>query len=279
MTPHGTAQTATSPTRAGVAPPQRQLPPRDQDRDQDPGREQGRRTSAARAPRWNTNGLEGLGSRRAARLEHTVIVRPWGGESQPERVAGRVAVVAGGTRGAGRGIAVALGAPARPSTDRASSGAGRRRWTAPRRSTRRRELVDAAGGPGSRCAATTCGSREVDALRAARRARGGPARRPRQRHLGRRRARRAGTDVLGTRPRGRAARLAQLPSDAPDHVAPVRYRCSWRPGAGSSSRSPTATATATAARFFYDLAKTYGDPPGARPSQRTRAARRRRGRR
>ena len=52
-------------------------------------------------------------------------------------LAGRVALVAGGTRGAGRGIAVQLGAAgATVYVTGRTSGAGGRRWTGPRRSRR-----------------------------------------------------------------------------------------------------------------------------------------------
>src|ERR1700675_699999 len=65
----------------------------------------------ASGPRWNTNGFDGLGIE-ASSTPRTYRYRPAmepGGAAE-DSLRGRVAVVAGGTRGAGRGIAVALGA-------------------------------------------------------------------------------------------------------------------------------------------------------------------------
>ena len=81
---------------------------------------------------------------------------------------GRVAVVAGGTRGAGRGIAVALGACGATVyvTGRSSSASGRSELGRPETIEQTAQLVDAAGGRGIAVRCDHMRIDEVDALRA-----------------------------------------------------------------------------------------------------------------
>ena len=147
-----------------IAPAQRQLAARDQDRDQDPGASRIPYQRGASGPRWKTNGSDGLGIE-ASSTARTYRYRP--AVEPDDTLAGRVAVVAGGTRGAGRGISVALGARgATVYVTGRSSEAGRPSSTAPRRSRRPRELVDAAGGRGIAVRCDHMVVAEVDALRA-----------------------------------------------------------------------------------------------------------------
>ena len=128
--------------------------------------------------------------------------RPETSEDRP--LAGTIALVAGATRGAGRGIAVALGEAGATvyCTGRTHRRAALRVRPArddrgDRRARRRRRRARASRSPVDHL--------EPDAGRGARRAhrrRAGPPRRPRQRHLGRRAAAVAvGHADLGARPR------------------------------------------------------------------------------
>ena len=129
-----------------------------------------------------------------------------------------IALVAGATRGAGRGIAVALGeigatvyCSGRTTRERRSE------YDRPETIEETAELVTAAGGTGI---AVPTDHLDHGAGRGARRAdrrRAGPARRPRQRHLGRRAAVRVEGAGVGARPRQRPAHAAAGDRHAPDH--------------------------------------------------------------
>ena len=161
----------------------------------------------------------------------------------PDALRGRVAVVAGATRGAGRGIAAALGeagatvyctgrssrvTPLRSDYDRPETieetaelvtSLGRR-WHRGRRRPPRSRAGGGVGGAGAR--------------------RAGSTRRAGERHLGRRapegRTERVGHADLGARPRRRPAHPAPGDRHAPDHVAPlpaaVGRAAGWSRGRG-----------------------------------------------
>ena len=97
----------------------------------------------------------------------------------------QVALVAGATRGAGRGIAVGLGeAGATVYATGRSTRAGRSEVDRPETIEETAELVTAAGGTGIAVAVDHLVSDEVARAGRAHRRRAGPPRRPRQRRRG-----------------------------------------------------------------------------------------------
>ena len=167
------------------------------------------------------------------------------------KLAGAVAVVAGGTRGAGRGIAVELGDGGRDRLrDRPQQPRrGPSPMARPETIEETAELVTAAGGTGIAVRVDHTDREEVARAGRAHRARSRrPPRHPRQRHLGRRPAGRMGRAVLGARPRQRSAAAAPGGRD-PHHHEPASRAADGRARVrASSSRSPTAYSRATAAR-------------------------------
>ena len=208
----------------------------------------------------------------------------------PDALRGRVAVVAGATRGAGRGIAAALGEAGATvvCTGRTSTTGTLRLRLRPARDDRgdRRARHRARRAPGSRCPSTT--STRPRSARSPTRidARPRPPRRARERHLGRRgaqgRSGRLGHADLGARPRRRPADPAARDRHAPDHVAPPA------PAARATSRvgcvvEVTDGTTAYNADAVPDLGllrprQGRGEPARVLPGPRARAARRDRGR-
>ena len=124
-------------------------------------------------------------------------------------LAGRVALVTGATRGAGRGIAIELGAAGATvyctgrSTRERRSAYGR-----PETIEETAELVDRGRRRGDRRPDRPPGAGAGRGARRADRRRARPARRPRQRHLGRRGPLRVEHAGLGARPRRRPAAAA-----------------------------------------------------------------------
>ena len=167
---------------------------------------------------------------------------------------GRVALVAGATRGAGRGIAVELGAAGATvyCTGR-STRAGRSPMDRPETIDETAELVTAAGGTGIAMRVDHARADDVAALAARIDADARRARRPRQRRLGRRRADHLGHAVLGARPAGRPRR-APTPSTPTSSRAARRAAAAPPPGRllvevtdGNDDRYR--------GNLFYDLAK------------------------
>ena len=133
-------------------------------------------------------------------------------------LAGKVALVAGATRGAGRGTAVALGeAGATVYCTGRTTRERRSEYDRPETIEETAELVDAAGGDGHRGRGRPSRAGAGRGARAADRRRAGPPRRPRQRHLGRRAAGRVEHAAVGARPRRRPADAAPGDRHAPDH--------------------------------------------------------------
>ena len=134
---------------------------------------------------------------------------------------GEVALVAGATRGAGRAIAVEL---ARAgfyvyATGRSSRATGPSEIGRPETIEETGDLIAAAGGAGSALVVDHEDPASVAELVAANRARPGPARRARQRHLRRRQVHGMGQAALGARLGGRAADAADGRAHAPDHLS------------------------------------------------------------
>ena len=164
---------------------------------------------------------------------------------------GKIAVVAGATRGAGRGIATALGEAGATvyCTGRSVPGSPGMK-DRPETINETAEIVTARGGRGIAVRVDhTVPARGREPVRA-----GGRVRHPRQRHLGRRRPRRVGEEALGDEARGRADAHRPRDQDAHHHQLPRPPAAA--PRAGSSSRSPTATRYFYRGHFFYDLVKT-----------------------
>ena len=146
----------------------------------------------------------------------------------PDALRGRVAVVAGATRGAGRGIAAALGEAGATvvCTGRSSrTGALRSDYDRPETIEETAELVTELGGTGDR--RSLVDHLDPDQVRAAGRAdpeRPRPHRRARQRHLGRRgaqgRSGRLEHADLGARPRQGTPDPPARHRHPPHHVAP-----------------------------------------------------------
>ena len=117
-------------------------------------------------------------------------------------LAGKIAVVAGATRGAGRGIACMLG---EAGATVYCTGRSTRHHTAtanrPETIEETAELVNQYGGVGHWAQVDHTVPEQVSALFPARPNRARPHRHPHQRRLGRRRTERVGQKVLGTRPR------------------------------------------------------------------------------
>ena len=133
-------------------------------------------------------------------------------------LAGKVALVAGATRGAGRGTAVALGeAGATVYCTGRTTRERRSEYDRPETIEETAELVDAAGGTGIAVAVDHLEADQVRGAGRANRRRAGPARRARQRHLGRRAAVRVGHARVGARPRQGAAAPAPRRRHPPDH--------------------------------------------------------------
>ena len=133
-------------------------------------------------------------------------------------LSGKVALVAGGTRGAGRGIAVELGAAGAHVyvTGRTTRGQ-QSEYGRPETIEETAELVTAAGGRGTAVAVDHLEPAQVAGPGGAHRARDRPARRAGQRHLGRRAAVRLDGEALGARPGQRPATAPAGRRDAPDH--------------------------------------------------------------
>ena len=140
---------------------------------------------------------------------------------EPMDLTGRVALVAGATRGAGRGIATELGAAgATVYVTGRSTRAARSEYDRPETIEETAELVD---GRGRACHRRRRRPPRRAGGRGARRADqggGGPARRPRQRRLGRRAALRVGQAGLGARPRQRPPPPPARHRHPPDHRPP-----------------------------------------------------------
>ena len=164
----------------------------------------------------------------------------WPGRRTPRRSVGRVAVVAGTTRGAGRGIAAALGevgatvyCTGRTSRDRVV--AVRLRPFRDHRGHRRPRRPSSAA-PGSQSRSTTSTRPRSQGLAERIRRDHGHLRRARQRHLGRRgaqgRPRRLEHPHLGARPRQGTAHPPAGGRDAPGHVPPPSSPCSSTAPAG-----------------------------------------------
>ena len=119
---------------------------------------------------------------------------------------GRVALVAGATRGAGRGTAVALGeAGATVYCTGRSTRERRSEYDRPETIEETAELVEAAGGTGIAVAVDHLEPEQVGKLVERIDAEQRAARPARQRHLGRREAVRVEHAALGARPRQRTA--------------------------------------------------------------------------
>ena len=113
---------------------------------------------------------------------------------------GKIAVVAGATRGAGRGIARMLGEAGATVYCSGRSVAGQPATkNRPETIDETAELVTAAGGRGIAVQTDHLQADQVRAPVRARQAGVRPPRHPRQRHLGRRRPHRVGHEVLGAR--------------------------------------------------------------------------------
>ena len=138
----------------------------------------------------------------------------------PERVSqrrpleGRVALVAGATRGAGRGTAVALGeAGATVYCTGRTTRERRSEYDRPETIEETAELVTAAGGDGIAVAVDHLEAGEVEALVARIDAEQRAARRARQRHLGRGAPVRVGHAGVGARPRRTGCGMLRLAID------------------------------------------------------------------
>ena len=172
---------------------------------------------------------------------------------------GTIALVAGATRGAGRGIAVSLGeAGATVYCTGRSTRAARSEYDRPETIEETAELVTEAGGTRHRRPGRPPRARAGARARRAHRRRAGPPRRARQRRLGRREAVRVGHARLGARPRQRPAAvdLALKTHLITSHFAlPLLIR---NPGGLVVEMTDgTAEYNATTYRInaFYDLAK------------------------
>ena len=131
---------------------------------------------------------------------------------------GTIALVAGATRGAGRGIAVSLGeAGATVYCTGRSTRAARSEYDRPETIEETAELVTRGRRHRHRRPDRPPRARPGQGARRAHRRRAGPARRARQRRLGRREAVRVGHAGLGARPRQRPAPARPRDQDAPDH--------------------------------------------------------------
>ena len=192
---------------------------------------------------------------------------------------GRVAVVAGATRGAGRGIAVGARArPARPSTCTGRSARGARSRARPagddrgdrraRRRGRRARHRRALRPP--RC-------RAGRALARASSSESRPARRARQRHLGRRALVEWGMPFwehdLGERPARSCGCAVDTHLITSPPALPLLVERGRRPGGRGHRRRPR---TRYRGILFYDLAKTSVIRLAVGPGARAHAARRRR---
>ena len=201
--------------------------------------------------------------RRVARCQTPAM--PW--SPDPDALRGRVAVVAGATRGAGRGIAAALGEAGATvvCTGRSSSASAAAVRLRPARDDRgdRRARHASSAAPASRSRSTTSTPTQVRAPGRADPRRPRPHRRARQRHLGRRGAQgrpgRVEHADLGARPRRRACASCGSPSTPTSitshHLLPLLVD---RPG-GLLVEVTDGTADYNASRYrisvFYDLAK------------------------
>ena len=138
--------------------------------------------------------------------------------SMPAQLHDRVALVAGATRGAGRGIAVALGeAGATVYCTGRSSGGRRSEYDRPETIEETAELVDRRRRHRHRRRGRPPRARTRSGRWSPDRRRAGPARRARQRHLGRRAALRVEHARVGARPRERPPAAAAGDRHAPDH--------------------------------------------------------------
>ena len=172
---------------------------------------------------WCCSGCSPSGRRRATRLARRPLDcdrRVWRA-SVPAMTAplhGKVALVAGATRGAGRGTAVALGEAGATvyCTGRSTRGQ-RSEYDRPETIEETAELVDDGRWHRDRSSGRPSRPAQVDALVAADRSRAGAPRRARQRHLGRRAALRVEHAGVGARPREGAADAAPGGRHPPDH--------------------------------------------------------------
>ena len=190
---------------------------------------------------------------------------------------GKVALVAGATRGAGRGTAVALGeagatvyCTGRTTRDRRSE------YDRPETIEETAELVDAAGGEGIAVEVDHLEPAQVEALVAPHRLRAGPAGRARERHLGWREARRVEHPGVGARPGRRPADAAPGDRHAPDHQ-PLRAGAAdpppGRAGGGDDRRHAGVQRRALPAVGVLRPGEDRGHPAGVRAGQRAGAAR------
>ena len=150
---------------------------------------------------------------------------------------GRVALVAGATRGAGRGIAVGLGEAGATVYCSGRSTRGRRlEYDRPETIEETAELVTEAGGTGSWSRPTTSEPAQVRDLVQRIDAEQGRPGRAGQRHLGRGEALRVERPGLGARPRARPAQPLRLAIDT--HLITSHYALPLllRNPAGCSSR-------------------------------------------
>ena len=194
----------------------------------------------------------------------------------PGALAGKVALVAGATRGAGRGIAVALGAAGatvygtgrRPARERSE-------YDRPETIEETAELVDRSRRHGHRGAGRPPRAGAGRGAGRAHRRRARSPRRPRQRHLGRRRPRRLGRAGLGARPRRRPAHPA--PGDRhPHHHQPLRAAAAdpraGRPGGRGHRRHRRVQRRELPRLVLLRPGQDVGDPAGLRPGARSCAA-------
>ena len=194
---------------------------------------------------------------------------------------GKVALVAGATRGAGRGIAVALGEAGATvyCTGRSTRGQ-RSEYDRPETIEETAELVDAAGGTGVAVVVDhldPAAVRELVARIDARPRTVGPAG---QRHLGRREAVQLRHAAVGARPGRWAPPAAPGGGDPPGHQprrAAAADPSAGRAGRGDDRRHPRLQRVAPAREPVLRPGQGLGPAAGVRPGQAARAARLRRG--
>ena len=186
-------------------------------------------------------------------------------EARAGALTGKVALVAGATRGAGRAIAVELGrAGATVYATGRSSRTGRSEINRPETIEETGELISAAGGSGDRLAGGSPRKRAGARSRPAHRPRPRPPRRARERHLGWRHLPPVQHQAVGARSRRRAANAAPGHRHACDHQPP-------RPAAAHPS--PRRAGDRDDRR--YRRVQRGVPPPGGlllRPGQKRRAA-------
>ena len=161
-----------------------------------------------------------------ARASRGTRGRDAGAAHDGEPLDGKIALVAGATRGAGRGIAVALGeAGATVYCTGRSTREQRSEYDRPETIEETAELVTAAGGDGIAIAVDHLEPGAGRGAGRAHRRRARAASTAGQRHLGRRAPVRVGHAAVGARPRRRPAHAAAGDRHPPDHRATSRCRC------------------------------------------------------